>query len=53
MVGQKGGSCGDINVLVPTAEVRTHEIEMAQRPAALDGKTVRFNWNLSRTGTFF
>ena len=39
-----------INVLVPTAEVKIHEIEMAQRPADLTGKTVGFLWNRKPNG---
>ena len=41
---------GTINVLVPTAEVRTHEIEMVQRPADLNGKTIGFLWNRKPSG---
>ncbi len=39
-----------IKVLVPTAEVRVREIEMARRSNGLRGRTVGFFWNRKPNG---
>ena len=40
----------DIEVLVPTAEAKFEEIEMAKRPCSLNGKTIGFLWNSKSNG---
>lgn len=39
-----------IEVLVPTAEARFGEVEMAKRPDSLEGKAIGFMWNAKPNG---
>jgi len=43
---------GNIEVLVPTAEVKREEINMAQRPLDLKGKVIGLIWNGKSNGNY-
>jgi hypothetical protein len=44
------GHMNEIEVLVPIAEAKFGEIEMAQRPLTISGKTIGFLWNSKSNG---